>query len=298
MKFLKLLVLGLLLVNSTFAATWERPAGSYTPSNHSVNITKYQTDSANHVAISSAKVDGDINKAYQGLNDIEARTAPSVSGKSGQFLTNNGTAALWSAITASTFNSVSATSGQVLTADGAGSTSWTTVVGVPTGAVMPFAGTSSTVPSGWLLAYGQAISRSTYSALYAVVGTTYGVGDGSTTFNLPDLRGRVPAGLDNMGGTAASRVSLTTSGISGTVLGAAGGDQNMQAHNHSVTDPGHAHTFSSGASAGAGSRGDAQGASVVNNTFSATTGITIDVSGTGTSQNMQPTMMLNMIIKF
>ena len=73
---------------------------------------------------------------------------------------------------------------------------------VPAGAVMPFAG--STAPAGWLLCFGQAVSRSQYGELFAVLGTSYGVGDGSTTFNLPDLRGRVVAGVDNMGGSAAS----------------------------------------------------------------------------------------------
>lgn len=58
---------------------------------------------------------------------------------------------------------------------------------LPAGAVMPFAANSA--PAGWLTANGAAISRTTYSALFAVIGGTYGVGDGSTTFNLPDLRG-------------------------------------------------------------------------------------------------------------
>jgi microcystin-dependent protein len=58
---------------------------------------------------------------------------------------------------------------------------------VPAGAIMPFA--MSTAPSGWLAADGAAVSRSTYSALFAAVGTTHGAGNGSTTFNLPDLRG-------------------------------------------------------------------------------------------------------------
>jgi microcystin-dependent protein len=58
---------------------------------------------------------------------------------------------------------------------------------VPTGAIMPFA--MNTAPSGWLAANGSAVSRTTYAALFAAIGTTYGAGDGSTTFTLPDLRG-------------------------------------------------------------------------------------------------------------
>lgn len=68
------------------------------------------------------------------------------------------------------------------------------IAAVPTGVIAPFAG--SAAPSGWLLCDGAAVSRTTYSALFAVLGTKYGSGDGSTTFNVPNLRGRVPAGLD------------------------------------------------------------------------------------------------------
>lgn len=63
----------------------------------------------------------------------------------------------------------------------------------PTGAVIGFAGSSA--PSGWLLCDGSAVSRTTYADLFTAIGTSYGVGDGSTTFNLPDLRGRVPVGV-------------------------------------------------------------------------------------------------------
>lgn len=62
----------------------------------------------------------------------------------------------------------------------------------PTGAVTEYAGSSA--PTGWLLCDGSAVSRSTYAALFAVIGTNYGAGDGSTTFNVPDVRGRVPTG--------------------------------------------------------------------------------------------------------
>ena len=81
---------------------------------------------------------------------------------------------------------------------------------MPTGAVLSHAGASA--PSGWLLCYGQAVSRTTYAALFAVIGTTYGVGDGSTTFNVPDLRGRAVAGKDDMGGSAAGRLNVTLTG--------------------------------------------------------------------------------------
>lgn len=92
---------------------------------------------------------------------------------------------------------------------------------IPLGAGIDYWG--STAPnSSFVFPYGQAISRTTYASLYSLIGTTYGTGDGSTTFNLPDKRGRVSAALDTMGGTSADRLSpAITSGI----LGSNGGSQ-------------------------------------------------------------------------
>lgn len=85
------------------------------------------------------------------------------------------------------------------------------------------------IPQGWLKCDGSAVSRATYAALYAAVGTTYGAGDGATTFNLPDLRGEFIRGLDDGRGVDAGRA-----------LGSAQA-QDMQPHAHGVNDPGHAH---------------------------------------------------------
>lgn len=68
----------------------------------------------------------------------------------------------------------------------------------PSGIIEQYGGT--TAPTGWLLCDGSAVSRTTYDALFAVISTAYGAGDGSTTFNLPDMRGRVPAGFAASGG--------------------------------------------------------------------------------------------------
>lgn len=79
----------------------------------------------------------------------------------------------------------------------------------PAGTVSMFAGASA--PEGYLMCNGSAVSRTTYAALFAIVGTTYGSGDGSTTFNLPDLRQRFPIGV------AASGTGSTLGGTGGTI---------------------------------------------------------------------------------
>jgi hypothetical protein len=95
---------------------------------------------------------------------------------------------------------------------------------LPVGSLISYAG--ATAPSGYLLCDGSAVSRTTYSDLFSVLSTTYGAGNGSTTFNLPDLRGRVPVGAGN-DGTAANNVSRT--------VGAKSGDTRLQSHSHTGT---------------------------------------------------------------
>lgn len=193
----------------------------------------------------------------------------------------------------------------------------TSIVGI-VGEVRAFAGLAAAVPALWYLCYGQAVSRTTYAAAFAAMGTSWGVGDGSTTFNLPDLRGRGLWGVDNMGGTPAGRVTSGVGGISGVSLGATGGDQAVQLHAHTVTDTGHVHAVTdpghvhpntaptiTTAFGGTNSShlDDFQGP--VANTPSAvtnitvqnnTTGITIANFGTGGSQNMPPAGMVNFMI--
>jgi microcystin-dependent protein len=149
-----------------------------------------------------------------------------------------------------------------------------------------------------MLCHGQAISRSTYAALFTAIGTTYGQGNGSTTFNLPDLRGRVVAGKDNMGGSSANRITNAASGITGTTLGASGGvEQHLLTHGQSGV-PAHGHNYI-----------DTLRNSVTraNGTVASAGGTEID-SGKTTSANtaanaaephinVQPTMILNHIIR-
>jgi microcystin-dependent protein len=92
-------------------------------------------------------------------------------------------------------------------------------LGLPAGCVIPYAGTVA--PAGWLMCFGQLVSTTTYAALFAAIGTTYGSGSG--TFGLPDLRGRVVAGKDDMGGTSQNRLTGLAGSLDGDILGATGG---------------------------------------------------------------------------
>jgi microcystin-dependent protein len=121
----------------------------------------------------------------------------------------------------------------------------------------------------------------THTGIYA----PNGYGDGSTTFNVPDLRGRVAAGRDNMGGSAANRLTTAGSGIAGVNLGDAGGTQT-----HTLTTsemPAHTHT----AGFGAGTSSPAAGCGSVGQIDTGSTG------GGGAHQNTQPTLVTNKIIK-
>lgn len=93
---------------------------------------------------------------------------------------------------------------------------------VPSGTIHTFAGTAANVPAGYLLCDGGTISRTTYSRLFQAIGTTYGVGDGSTTFAIPDLRGEFIRGLDNSRGvdtdTVTTQGSITNGSASVTAI--------------------------------------------------------------------------------
>ena len=184
---------------------------------------------------------------------------------------------------------------------------YNTLLGVPAGCIMPYAG--ATAPDGWLLCHGQAVSRTTYADLFAAIGTAYGVGDGSTTFGLPDLRGRVVAGKDDMGGIVAGRLTATGSGITGATLGATGGTEahtltsaQMPTHNHAVTDPGHQHSVQAGdptpvGPTGRAAWGDGNHLSSFSTLGAVTTGIAIqNAGGGGAHNNAQPTLILNYVI--
>jgi microcystin-dependent protein len=158
---------------------------------------------------------------------------------------------------------------------------------MPTGSVLPYAGSSA--PTGYFLCDGSAKSRTTESALFAIIGTTYGAGDGSTTFSLPDLRGRVIAGQDDMGGTSANRLTNQTGGLNGDNLGATGG---AETHTLSILEmPAHTHTTPRGGATTARGDSSLEASSGLSSATTSSTG------GDGGHNNVQPTMILNYIIK-
>jgi microcystin-dependent protein len=177
---------------------------------------------------------------------------------------------------------------------------------IPVGGLMPYLG-SSAPNANFALPFGQAISRTTYSALFSLVSTTFGTGDGSTTFNIPDLRGRAVFGLDNMGGSSASRITVAGGNFDGTVRGGTGGAENhmlttaeMPVHNHGITDPGHSHAtaiFKDQLTNGAGSNAYGATAGGVPTTTN-TTGITINNAGSGGLHTiLSPAMTLAYILR-
>jgi microcystin-dependent protein len=124
-------------------------------------------------------------------------------------------------------------------------------------------------PTGFLAANGAAVSRTTYATLFSTIGTTFGSGDGSTTFNVPDMRGYFPRGWDNGAGVDPGRTFGSTQA------------DGFASHNHGVTDPQHTHTYSASNGAGGGtfllgSPNQAPGTATTN---AASTGITIQSTG-------------------
>ena len=143
---------------------------------------------------------------------------------------------------------------------------------LPTGTLLPYG--AAAAPSGYLLCNGAAVSRTTYAALFGVIGDAYGVGDGSTTFNLPDMVGNVPVGI---GGSGVTNLGDTGGEQEHTLLTA-----EMPSHNHSIPR-----------GSSSGGTGDQ-----VMRAFSPTSSVNTGSAGSNTAhQNMQPYQGVNYIIK-
>tara|TARA_R100000231_G_scaffold16138_1_gene17049 strand:- start:280 stop:1419 length:1140 start_codon:yes stop_codon:yes gene_type:complete len=172
------------------------------------NTIGFATSGTARVSISDAGLDV-VNGLPIRLQDSSG--SPFVSLKSPSSLSGNIALTLPSAIT----------NGGFLQTDGSGNLSFQIVNGVPTGSVFCMAVVS--VPTGYLECNGAAVSRTTYSALFAIIGVNYGSGNGSSTFNLPDLRGEFVRGVDRGRGVDSGRNVATSQG-----------SQNAS-HNHSVS---------------------------------------------------------------
>ncbi len=192
---------------------------------------------------------------------------------------------------------IESTSGGIKFPDGTTQTTTaTTVEGMPSGMLSPYAG--SAAPAGWLLCDGtiglNSVTDPTLANLYAVIGTTYG-GTGAADFDLPDMRGNFPLGKDNMGGSSANRV---TDSQADNIGQSSGSSTALKQHNHSHS---HSHTHSytkvNSTFIPAGGIGVE---SAYNTTTSATTGsnASVDATNAGSgSSSMNPYMTLNYIIK-
>jgi microcystin-dependent protein len=174
--------------------------------------------------------------------------------------------------------------------------------GLPCGAIIPWAG--AVAPANWLLCDGAEVSRTTYASLFGLVGTTYGAGNGTTTFNVPDLRGRIPVGKN--GG------SFGTLGAKGGVESVALTTNEMPSHTHIQDAHNHTHRqwIFNGASASgyhygfgystggaANDMGAAQGSGEVWYGNFPTTATNQYTGGGQAHTNLQPYQVVNYIIK-
>jgi len=162
---------------------------------------------------------------------------------------------------------------------------------LPPGCIMPFAGTS--VPTDWLACQGQAVSQTTYAALYAAIGATWNTGgEGAGNFRLPDLRGMFVRGT----GTNATGSS---SGAVGPSVGAYAADTYLN-HSHAVTDPGHGHNYSTVSSSARQSGSNTlcyTDPGITSTTGTSTTGLTVNTSTTGGTETKPKNYGVLYIIK-
>lgn len=156
---------------------------------------------------------------------------------------------------------------------------------MPVGSVLAYAGSSA--PVGFLLCDGTAVSRSKYAALFKAISTTYGVGDGSTTFNLPDLRGRVPVGVDGAAARMASNDALgNASGAERVTLLEA--ESGLRNHSHFLDQV-------TGGVDNSGNLSRAASGSVVGSNYQS--GASGGANASASHQNMPPYQVVNYIVR-
>ena len=175
------------------------------------NTLGFSTGGTERILVSSAGLTLNDRKELR-LNESQSNGSNYVALKSPSSLSSNVTL---------TLPPNDGNAGEFLQTDGSGNLSFSIVQGVPSGAVFCMA--VATVPSGYFECNGAAVSRTTYAALFAVIGTQYGSGNGSSTFNIPDLRGEFVRGFDNGRGVDSGRSIATIQG-----------DDN-KGHNHSIS---------------------------------------------------------------
>ena len=249
------------------------------------NTIGFSTAGTARVSISNAGLD--ITNGLP-LRLQDSSGAPFVSLKSPSSLSGNVDLTLPSSIV----------NGGFLQTDNSGNLSFQIVAGVPTGAV--FCVAVATIPSGYLECNGTAVSRSTFAALFALIGTQYGTGNGSTTFNLPDLRGEFVRGFDNGRGVDSGR-SIASNQTAQNQSHSHGANANATSN---VNDPGHKHNArgygnqDDGGDQFTGSNNSATRSNAINNAntgISVSTNVSVSVANEGGESRPRNVAMMYII---
>jgi microcystin-dependent protein len=158
---------------------------------------------------------------------------------------------------------------------------------LPPGMIM--ASVLSNEPVGWLICDGRSINRTTYKDLYDAIGTIFGIGNGSTTFNIPDYRGAFLRGAGTNPNNSSNTSTLNTSQSDG-----------IKNHTHPITDPGHTHTYDKSGSERATGNDNFRGADIYTstNTSISTTGISINNNTGGINETRPYNWSINYLIKY